>query len=56
MDNKIGDLIYTFRNLLDALSDRYDSFERDEELQELIDESQRALDKYTSFEDEDVDD
>lgn len=44
MDSKIGDLIYIFRNLMDALNERSDSFEKDDELLDLIDEAQKALD------------
>jgi hypothetical protein len=52
MDSKMGDLIYTFRNLMDALNDRYELFERDEEMVDLISEAQKSLDKLDYDEDE----
>ena len=54
MDNKMGDLIYTFRNLIDALNDRYDLFEKDEEMLDLLDEAQKSLDKYSCLEDDEL--
>ena len=45
MDTKMGDLIYSLRNLLDALHDRSESFEKDEEMLEIIDDAQKCLDK-----------
>jgi len=54
MDNKMGDLIYTFRNLIDALNDRYDLFEKDEEMLDVLDEAQKSLDKYSCLEDDEL--
>lgn len=50
----MGDLIYTFRNLIDALNDRYDLFEKDEEMLDVLDEAQKSLDKYSCLEDDEL--
>lgn len=54
MDNKMGDLIYSFRNLVDALNDRYELFEKDEEMLDVIDEAQKTLDKYACLDEDEV--
>lgn len=45
MESKLGDFVYAARNLLDALNDRYDLFEKDEEMVDIIDEAQKCLEK-----------
>jgi hypothetical protein len=54
MDNKMVDLIYTFRNLIDGLNDRYDLFEKDEEMLDLLDEAQKSLEKYSCLEEDEI--
>lgn len=48
------DLIYTFRNLIDGLNDRYDLFEKDEEMLDLLDEAQKSLEKYSCLEEDEI--
>lgn len=54
MDSKMGDLLYTFRNLIDAINDRYDLFEKDEEMLDILDEAQKSLDKYAGLDEDEA--
>lgn len=54
MGSTMGDLIYTVRNLVDALNDRHDLFEKDEELLDLLEEAQRSLDKFSCLDEEEL--
>ena len=54
MDSKMGDLLYTFRNLIDAINDRYDLFEKDEEMLDILDEAQKTLDKHAGLDEDEV--
>lgn len=54
MDTKMGDLLYTFRNLIDAINDRYDLFEKDEEMLDILDEAQKSLDKHAGLDEDEV--
>jgi len=55
MDTKMVDLLYTFRNLIDAINDRHELFEKDEEMLDLLDEAQKSLDKYASLDEDEID-
>ena len=50
----MGDLLYTFRNLIDAINDRYDLFEKDEEMLDILDEAQKSLDKHAGLDEDEV--
>jgi hypothetical protein len=45
MNEKITDLIYSARSLCEALRDRYEILDHDDELKEYVDELETCLDE-----------
>ena len=54
MQEKLSDLIYAARNLCEALRDKTDLLEKDEELKDYLEEAEACLDKFSDEDDEDL--
>lgn len=51
--DRINDFVYSARNLVEALYDRAELFDKDDELKDLMDELQGCIDEFTGLDDDD---
>jgi hypothetical protein len=54
MKEKVSDLVYAARTLCEALRDRSDLLEKDDELKDFLEEAEAVLDKFADEEEDDL--